>query len=148
MAAIDKRQYGWYDNLTDEERKGLSMWVLMRYCSSTGSRVNDINEFYLTMTNELVNVYFNDLRHDPELQLRLMQCVGIGTDQFHPWIKPMKKKKSAGVSNKLVSFYEERFPHLNDDELTLMLDSMGQDDIKADLIEYGMSDKQIKELMK
>lgn len=148
MAAIDRRQFGWYSSLTDQERKDLSMWVLMRYCSSTGSRVSEINHHYLTMTNELVNVNFNDLRHHPELQMRLMQCVGIGTDQFHPWIKPGKRTQSVKGNAKLHDFYLELYPHLSNDEVSLALDAMGTDEIKNLLVDAGIPEKKIKEYLK
>lgn len=149
MAAIDRRKFDWYSKLSEEEQKSLSMWVLMRYCSSTGSKVEEINEHYLIMTNELVNVYFNDLRHHPELQMRLMQCVGIGTNQFHPWIKPGKRKKDGNkVNKKLFDLFETRYPHLNDDEIDFLISNLSKDEIKANLTDSGMSDKQIKELMK
>lgn len=149
MAAIDQRKFDWYANLSEDDQKSLSMWVLMRYCSSTDSKVSEINEHYLSMTNELVNVHFNDLRNHPELQMRLMQCVGIGTNQFHSWVKPGKRKKdSSSASNKLFAFYEQKMPHLDDDELTYMLSLMTPDEIKAHLTDYGMSDKQIRDMMK
>lgn len=149
MAAIDRRKFKWYASLSEDEQKELSMWVLMRYCSSTGSKVDEINEHYLTMTNELVNVHFNDLRLHPELQFRLMQCVGIGTDQFHPWLKPGKRKRDTETANKkLFDLFEKRYPHLNDDELNIVLERMTKDDIKAYLIDSGFDDKQIKDLLK
>lgn len=148
MAAIDRRKFSWYDSLTEEERKGLSMWVLMRYCSSTGSRVADINNHYLTMTNDLVNVNFNDLRNHPELQLRLMQCVGIGTDQFHPWIKPGKRKRSSNGNAKLEEFVLGLYPHLKDDELGILIDRMGEDEIVAMLEDAGIEKKKIKDYLK
>lgn len=148
MAAIDRRQFSWYANLTEEERKGLSMWVLMRYCSSTGSKVDEINHHYLTMTNELVNVHFNDLRHHPELQLRLMQCVGIGSNQFHPWIKPGKRKKSAKGNAKLNEFYLSLYPHLKDDEVDIALNNMSDDEIKAMLEDAGVPKNKVKDYLK
>jgi len=149
MAAIDRRKFGWYASLTDEERKSLSMWVLMRYCSSTSSKVEEINHHYLTMTNELVNVHFNDLRHHPELQMRLMQCVGIGTNQFHAWIKPGKRRRDSNKANqKLYDVFVTRYPHLNDDEIDMLLDSMDRDAVKQNLQDSGLSDKQIKEMLK
>lgn len=148
MTAIDRRKFDWYSSLSVDDQKSLSMWMLMRYCSSTNSKVNEINEHYLTMTNELVNVDFNDLRKHPELQFRLMQCVGIGSDQFHSWIKPGKQKKGKSVNNQLIDFYQEIYPHLRTEELTLMLRETGVDDLKLDLIQRGLPDKKIRELTK
>lgn len=148
MAALDRRDFSWYNNLSDDDRKSLSMWVLMRYCSSTSNRVHEINEHYLIMTNELVNVHFNDLRHDPELQWRLMQCVGIGSNQFHAWIKPMKRKKSKKANAKLEDFYLTLYPHLKDDEVAMALDAMETDEIKALLEEAGISKNKVKDYLK
>jgi len=148
MAAIDLRKFGWYNSLSEDDRKGLSMWVLMRYCSSTSNKIEEINHHYLTMTNELVNVNFNDLRNHPELQLRLMQCVGIGSNQFHPWIKPGKRKKSSKGNSKLNEFYMSLYPHLKDDEVALALDNMSDDEIEAMLEEAGIPKNKIKDYFK
>lgn len=148
MAAVDKRQFDWYDNLSDEDKKSLSMWVLMRYVSSTSSNVDEINEHYLTMTNELVNVNFSDLIKHPELQFRLMQCVGVGTNQFHNWIKPMKRKKDTSSNPKLFGFYEQQFPHFNDEELAHLVKIQNIDEVKETLRDAGLDDKQIKAMLK
>ena len=77
MSAIDTKNRTWYNSPTDDEKKKVGIWVLMRYCSSVKNNVTDIEEHYLEFTNEIVNVHFNTLRH-PELQFKLMQAIGIG----------------------------------------------------------------------
>lgn len=148
MAAIDRRRFDWYPNLSEEDRKSLSMWVLMRYCSSTGNRVHEINEHYLTMTNELVNAHFNDLRNHPELQMRLMQCVGIGTDQFHNWIKPGKRSKTAKGNALLHEFFLNMYPHLNDSELAFLIGKMAEDEIRELLEDAGVPKNKVKDYFK
>lgn len=148
MAAIDRRQFKWYDSLSEEEQKKLSMWVLMRYCSATDSKVEEINLHYLTLTNELVNVHFNTLRHHPELQFRLMQVIGVGTSQFHPWIAPGKRKKDTSANPKLFGLIEKQCPHYSDDEVELLISMMDKDDIKQLLQDYGIPDKKHKEYLK
>jgi hypothetical protein len=148
MAALDRRNFSWYDNLSEDDQKSLSMWVLMRYASSTSSNVAEINEHYLTMANELVNVHFNDMRHHPALQWRLMQCAGIGTNQFHNWIKPMKKKKDTSSNSRLFTFYETKFPHLNDVEIEMMIGLHSEAELTEFLLEHGLSAKEIKVLLK
>lgn len=149
MAALDKRKFTWYDNLSADEQKSLSMWVLMRYAATTSSNVAEINEHYLTVVNDFVNVNFNDLRHYPDFQWRLMQLAGLGTDQIHSWLKPMKKKKDElKTSNKLYAFFETQYPFYNEDELIFMLSQMDKADILAELTAHGMSDKQAKAIMK
>lgn len=148
MSAIDRRRKGWYDKLTPDEQKSLSMWVVMRYCSSTQSKVPEINAHYLTLTNDLVNVHFNDLRLHPELQFRLMQCVGIGSDQFHNWIKPGKRKKSTTVNSQLHSFLLGLNPHFNDDEIVMLIEALGDDKIKELLVSAGVPNNKVKDYFK
>jgi len=148
MAALDRRNFKWYYGLSEEDQKSLSMYVLMRYAATTNSNVKEINEHYLTMVNNLVNVNFNDMRKHPELQWRLLQCAAIGTSQFHQWIKPMKKRKEDSKNPKLFGFYEDMFPHFNNDEIEMLIRMQEPDDIRELLTAHGMSDKEIKALMK
>lgn len=139
MRSIDQKDRAWYDSLTEEEKKKLGLWLLMRY---TSNAQHSYAEHYLEWTNEAVNVHFNAIRKHPQLQYQLLQLVGVGTTVFHPWIAPGK----AGKKNKLQNWFAEQYPHLNDDELDIMLSS-SKDDIKALLLEYGLKDKEIKDLI-
>jgi len=65
MAAIDKKDRGFYDRLTPEQKKAFSAWMMMRYCSSVQGR-DAAN--YIFMTNELVNYQFMEVSKHPELQ--------------------------------------------------------------------------------
>ena len=143
MRAIDQRDVGWWDTLTEEEQKKVSPWVLMRYTSACDTNHDQIRDHYLTLTNDLVNVQFNTLRHHPQLQHRLLQVVGIGKTQYHPWIAPGKRQKKDKVADWLLSIY----PHLNDDELDILLES-DKKEIVALAESAGMSDKDIKALFK
>lgn len=143
MRAIDQRDAGWWDTLTEEEQKKVSPWVLMRYTSACDTNHDQIRDHYLTLTNDLVNVQFNTLRHHPQLQHRLLQVVGIGKTQYHPWIPPGKRQKKDKVADWLLSIY----PHLNDDELDILLES-DKKEIVALAESAGMSDKDIKALFK
>ena len=143
MRAIDQRDVGWWDTLTEEEKKKISPWVLMRYTSACDTNHDEIRDHYLTMTNELVNVHFNTLRHHPQLQHRLLQIVGIGKSQYHPWIAPGKRKKK----NRVAEWLLELYPHLNDDELDIML-TTDKKQLKALAEQAGLTDKQIKEIFK
>ena len=53
MAAIDKKNKSFYTNLSDEQKKAFSAWMMMRYCSSVQGK-HAAN--YIYMTNELVNL--------------------------------------------------------------------------------------------
>ena len=38
MLAIDKKDRGFYNRLTDEQKTAFSAWMMMRYCSSVQGR--------------------------------------------------------------------------------------------------------------
>ena len=65
MAAVDKKDRGFYKRLNDEQKKAFSAWMMMRYCSSVQGR-DAANYIYLT--NELVNFQFMEVSKHPELQ--------------------------------------------------------------------------------
>jgi hypothetical protein len=144
MRAIDCRDTGWWDSLTEEEQQKVSPWVLMRYTSACDTNHDSIRDHYLTMTNELVNVQFNTLRHHPQLQHRLLQVVGIGKSQYHPWLAPGKREKKNRVADWLLTMY----PGLNDDELDILLSQNTIDDLKDLARSAGMTDKDIQALFK
>ena len=144
MRAIDCRDKSWWDSLTEEEQSKVSIFVLMRYTSAVDSKNFDIQAHYLTMTNDFVNVHNNILRHHPQLQHQLLQLVGIGSSQYHPWIAPGKR----GKKNKLLDWLSEQYPTYNDDELELLVSNNSKEDLVDRMEQQGMTPKEIKELFK
>jgi len=47
LRAVDQKDYNFYDNLTDEERKAFSAYILMRYTASVQMPDRDIQEWYV-----------------------------------------------------------------------------------------------------
>jgi hypothetical protein len=127
MSALDKRNFAWYGNLTEKEQKDLSMWVVMRWSACTVSNDHEANEYYLRMINDQVNVNFNELRHYPDMQFRLMQLAGMGTTKKH---------------------YETLHPYMNDEELGMVIGMYTKAEIKAELESHGLTAKLIKEMVK
>lgn len=144
MSAVDTKNRKWYDNLTAEEKKKVSPWVLMRYASSVKHDIKDIEKHYLEFTNELVNVHFNTIRHHPQLQLQLMQVVGLGTNQFHPWIAPGKR----GTESKLFKIFRDQYPQYNEDEIEIFILQHTENEISDILEELGYDKKEIKKILK
>jgi len=117
MAQLDQKNRAFYDELTDEEKKKFSNFLMIRYGSSVqGSQ--DLQEFYLISANERLNKHFFAINRHPKLQWLCATTVspGMGT-QRHNWIAP--KKKEAGVTG-LKKQLSELFPTLKDDEIELM----------------------------
>ena len=52
MAAVDRKDYGFYERLTDEQRKSMNLWMTQRYASSVQGKLAG---HYLVMINEFMN---------------------------------------------------------------------------------------------
>ena len=138
MACFDRKDRGFYDGLTDEERKKFSNYLMIRWGSSVqGSR--DLQEFYVISCNERFNKHFFDLGKHPKLQWLLATTVSpdLGTPR-HPWIAP--KKKEAGLSAKRRALME-MYPHYKDDEIDVMAQLVTQKEIDAYNREAGRDKK-------
>jgi len=129
MAQFDRKNRKFYDELTVDERKKFSNYLMIRWGSSVqGSR--ELQEFYLIATNERLNKKFFDINRHPKLQWLTATTVspGMGT-QKHQWIAPRKKEPgNTSIRKQLAEIY----PHLKDDELDLM----AQINTKKDIDDY------------
>ena len=134
MAQFDRKNRRFYEELTDEERKKFSNYLMIRWGSSVqGSR--ELQEFYLIATNERLNKHFFDINRHPQLQWLCATTVSpdMGA-QRHQWIAP--KKKEAGVTG-IKKQLAELFPHLKDDEIELMSKINTKKDIDAYVKDMG-----------
>ena len=74
MAAVDRQDYGFYERLTDEQRKSMNLWMTQRYASSVQGKLAG---HYLVMINEFMNTNWSDVSKHPELQWKLMCLAGL-----------------------------------------------------------------------
>jgi hypothetical protein len=117
MQKFDRKNREFYTELSDEEKKKFSNFLMIRWGSCVqGSR--DLQEFYLIATNERLNKKFFNINRHPQLQWLTASTVspGIGTYR-HQWIAPRKKEAGASAIRKHLA---ELYPHLKDDELDLL----------------------------
>ena len=97
LAAVDTRNYDFYDSLTDEEKKEFSPFVLMRFISNTTGDT-DIQEWFIERTNEMVNKdhWVLSKSHKP-LLWKLCASTGIGSKCYHPYLAAGKKEKALKI---------------------------------------------------
>lgn len=140
LNAMDFCNKDFYTSLTAEQQKEVSLWVLMRFMSSS----QKAPEHHLMMVNDLVNHNFSNLSKHPELQWKLLSLCGTGKKQFHPWVAPPKGIKKNKVEAAILSHY----PLLKDDELEMLLRLNTQEELVMFFRENGYDDKTIAELFK
>ena len=138
MAQFDRKNRKFYDELTDEEKKKFSNYLMIRWGSSVqGSR--DLQEFYVISCNERLNKHFFAINRHPRLQWLCATAVspGLGTHR-HQWISPKKKDASdSGVKKQLA----ELFPNMKLDDIETMSSLVTAKEITAYLRELGQDTK-------
>jgi hypothetical protein len=140
MLAIDKRDKDWYVNLTAEQKKAFSTWMMMRYASSAQGKSS---MHYLFMVNELVNKNYEDMYKHPELQWLLLSLCGSGKKEYHPYIKPPNTRKK---KDKVTEFLNTLYPLMKRDELDMLKALNSKDDLKQLAEAHGYDDKTIKDI--
>jgi len=141
LGAVDRKVYDFYENLTDEERKAFSPYILMRYTSNVqGDR--EIQEWFLEMTNECVNKNHWDLsKNHKALLWKLFAATGAGVNCYHPYLAQGKKEKA----NKIEKLLVELHPTMKMDEIKMLAKMMDKEDIKELFDKMGFDKKQRKE---
>lgn len=143
MSALDRKDYSYYDNLNDDQKKEIQPYLLFRW-GSTVQGNNDIAKYYTIAANSFVNENFWEIK-DKKLQWLL--CCTISPNigkQKHYWLGASKKSSGSKLKKALI----EAFPNKKEDEVDLMI-SLNK---MEDFIEYfrgvGWEDEKLKELTK
>jgi len=141
LKAVDLKDYNFYDNLDDKEKKEFSPYILMRYVSNVeGDR--DVQEHFLEMTNELVNKGHWQLSKDHKALLwKMFAATGVGMSAYHPYLAAGKKQKA----NKIEKLLAELYPAMKMDEIKLLASMMDKKDITELFDKMGFDKKQRKD---
>ena len=138
MRQFDRKNRSFYDELTAEEKKKFSNYLMIRWGSAVeGSR--ELQEFYVISCNERLNKHFFDVSKHPKLHWLMATSVSpdLGTPR-HPWIAP--KKKDATLTGKRKQL-AEIYPHLKDDEINVLAEITSQKEINEHLKKFGEESK-------
>ena len=144
MTQFDRKNREFYDELTDEERKKFSTYLMLRYGASVEGNT-DLQEWYLRATNERMNMHFFDLGKHPKLQWLLATTVSPGMGvQRHYW---QGAKKKEGSNSKAVKFITQLYPHMKQDEVELLADLNTAKELKELAKQSGWTDQDIKKAL-
>lgn len=142
LRAVDQKDYNFYDNLTDEEKKAFSPYILMRYTASVQMPDRDIQEWYVEMTNEMVNKNHWDLsKKHRGLLWKLFAATGTGVNCYHPYLAAGKKEKS----NKIEKLLAELNPAMKLSDIKVLAKMMDKADKEELFDKLGFDKKQRKE---
>lgn len=124
LAAIDKKDYGYYDRLNPEQQKKVALFILVHWTSAIKGS-GDLQQYYLQSVDYHANKYlFNEnvMKH-PKL-IWLMLCAaspGMGK-QFHQWIPHIKQKVSLlqdeATLADMKTYYAKLYPKVSAADIT------------------------------
>lgn len=142
LPALDKCDFSFYKNLSDEEKKGFADIVALRAMSGTPDSDKDMCEYHILAANEAnKNFWHSSLKNHKELQYLTIARLGTGRPVKHQWIKgPVSKK----VNNKVVEVLKRYYPTASNDEMKMFINM----NTINDLIEIGEMLGLQKEAMK
>lgn len=130
LTALDKKDRGFYDSLTDEEKKGLSPFLLVRYASAVQG-IPALEEYYLMATNHYVNKDFFNINKHPKLQWLCLTAVSPNMGaQMHKWIGMKKKGTANKKENEKRNLLAKIHPTLKDEDIDILTKLVSDDEIK------------------
>ena len=135
LKAVDFRNKDYWDRIDDHEKSLYSPYMIMRYASSVSGE-KFYQEHYVEMINECVNKHLFTLssKHKKLCWILTAMCGGL-KQQFHPWIKPMKR-----VPNKSLKQLQKIYPSAKETDLET-LDKVITDSELEELLEaHGITE--------
>ena len=142
MAMFDTKNRDFFDNLTPEEQKKFSPFLMIRW-GSVVEGSSDLQAYYLMSVNERLNKNFFDISttEHKKFQWLLATTVSPGMGKHrHNWLAG----KKATSNTKASKFFRELYPHMKEDEIELLGRLNSKDDIKQLARAHGWDEKRIK----
>lgn len=141
LKAVDTRDYDFYSNLTEEEKKAFAPFILMRYTSNVNGD-QDIQEWFLERTNEYVNMHhWTFSKNHKALLWKLFAGTGAGTILYHPYLASSKKTKADKIEKLLCEIY----PTKKLEDIKLIASMMTNKDREELFDKMGFDEKQRKD---
>lgn len=139
LKAIDLKNYGFYDTLTDKQKKEFTAFVMMRFISNApGDR--DIQEWFVEMTNEFVNKNYWTISKHAGLTWKLCAAVGTGVPTFHKYLSTKKIEL-----DKFENLLGEIYPAMKLDDIKMLASIMDDADREELFDKMGFDKEQRKQ---
>lgn len=140
MAEFDLKNRKFYDDLTEEERKKFSSFLMLKWGSAVSGSF-EMEAYYLRSVNENVNPSFFELSRHPKLQWLICTTAspGLGKQRhYYP------KTGSTGGQNVKTKTLHQLFPLLKNDEIALLAELNDTRDIENLAREHGWTDQELR----
>ena len=139
LRAADLRDKNFYDQMSEEDQKLYSPFMLMKYMASVKGE-QWMQEHYVEMINECVNKHLWTISKYKKIAWMLTAMCGVEQQQFHPWLGSKKKSGNNDKQKLLSRLYE----NMKQDDVDLLAEINDKKELKELARDFGNDDKQIK----
>lgn len=123
LLAMDKKDYGYYDRLTEEQQKKFVPYMMTHWMSAIKGS-GDVQGYYLRSVDYHANKHlFNEyVQKHPKLQWYMLcaSSPGLGK-QFHQWIPHLGSKvtslKEPAKVKDIKEYYTKIYPKVDSDDI-------------------------------
>jgi hypothetical protein len=123
LTAMDKKDYGYYDRLTEEQQKKFVPYMMTHWMSAIKGP-GDVQGYYLRSVDYHANKHlFNEyVQKHPKLQWYMLcaSSPGLGK-QFHQWIPHLGSKvtslKEPAKTKEIKEYYTKIYPKVDSDDI-------------------------------
>jgi hypothetical protein len=124
IAALDKKDYGYYDKLTPEQQRKFVPFMLIKWLSYVKGS-GDIAGYYVMSTEYNANKYFfnESVSKHPKLQWYMLCAASPGLGkQYHQWLPQIKERvsllKEPAVLKDTKEYFTKIYPKANSEDIT------------------------------
>jgi hypothetical protein len=124
LNAIDRKDYEYYDRLSEEQKQKFNPYMLVIFMSSVSGRM-ELQQYHLLSTNEFSNKYMFDerIQDHPKLQWMMLCASGLGKGkQFHNYIPSIKDNVAALKEKATIKdtkeYYKKIYKNASDQDIT------------------------------
>ena len=145
LGALDCGAKEVWDELTADQKKQVSFFLLNRYMSSVRSTNREMQEHFILTVNEYFNKNFFNLSKHPKLLWQLLAMCSHESKKimYHEWIG-FKKKDAA--SNKMTKFLSTIYPDKKNDEIELLAKMTSKAEAKELARDLGHEESEIAKM--
>lgn len=132
MRAFDRKDRGFYDDLTEEEKRKFAPFLMIRWGAAVESS-REMEEYYVIATNERLNRHFFSISTARHKKLQWLMATSVSPDlgtHRHPWIAPYKRDKAHNARMRALAKIR---PDLDDQELVVLAQITTDQEIKEQL---------------
>jgi len=134
LEALDKKDYGFYDRLDDEEKKGFSAFLALKWLSSV-SNGKEMQHYYIAASNHYANTHLFTVSKHPKLQWLMLCAASPGVGKLrHEWIKTNKTGKT---DNSKFNKLSELYPNYKYDDIAVLCEIISDKEVNDYLEQSG-----------